>query len=72
MTNTQGGYTVAVMNEMTAHHDHDQHMTDAGHENHDAHAGHSGHAGHGDHVGQFRRLFWWNLLLAIACRSGAT
>ncbi len=56
---------MAVMNEMTAHHDHDQHMTDAGHENHDAHAGHSGHAGHGDHVGQFRRLFWWNLLLAI-------
>ncbi|TQK18676.1 Cu2+-exporting ATPase [Microbacterium sp. SLBN-154] len=29
------------------------------------HGGHGGHAGHGDHVGQFRRLFWWNLLLAV-------
>ena len=24
-----------------------------------------GHAGHGDHVGQFRRLFWINLIIAI-------
>ena len=24
-----------------------------------------GHGGHGDHVGQFRRLFWINLLLAV-------
>ncbi|WP_396642893.1 heavy metal translocating P-type ATPase [Microbacterium sp.] len=39
-----------------------------GHVRHDDHgggAGHGGHAGHGDHVGQFRRLFWINLLLAI-------
>src|SRR6478672_9977539 len=42
-----------------------------GHEAHDAHqaagahAGHGGHGGHADHVGQFRRLFWWNLLLAL-------
>ncbi|MEG9224878.1 heavy metal translocating P-type ATPase [Aeromicrobium sp. Sec7.5] len=34
------------------------------HEGHGAHGGH-GHAGHGDHVGQFRRLFWWMLLLAV-------
>jgi Cu2+-exporting ATPase len=27
--------------------------------------GHGHHAGHGDHVAQFRRLFWWNLLLAV-------
>lgn len=27
--------------------------------------GHSGHAGHGDHVGQFRRLFWIMLIVAI-------
>ncbi|WP_110470593.1 heavy metal translocating P-type ATPase [Williamsia limnetica] len=27
--------------------------------------GHAGHAGHGDHVGQFRRLFWIMLVLAI-------
>nr|WP_249043857.1 heavy metal translocating P-type ATPase [Agromyces italicus] len=34
---------------------------------HDAHAGHdmSSHAGHGDHVGQFRRLFWIMLVIAI-------
>lgn len=36
---------------------------------HGDHAGHghhgSGHAGHGDHVGQFRRLFWVNLIIAI-------
>ncbi|QMU96967.1 heavy metal translocating P-type ATPase [Microbacterium esteraromaticum] len=30
-----------------------------------AHEGHGVHAGHGDHVGQFRRLFWINLLIAI-------
>ncbi|HWV79710.1 MAG TPA: heavy metal translocating P-type ATPase [Isoptericola sp.] len=31
------------------------------------HAGHdmSGHGGHGDHVGQFRRLFWIMLALAV-------
>ncbi|MCK3770923.1 cadmium-translocating P-type ATPase [Microbacterium aerolatum] len=27
--------------------------------------GHGGHAGHGDHVGQFRRLFWIMLILAV-------
>ncbi|MAT17322.1 MAG: copper-translocating P-type ATPase [Leifsonia sp.] len=27
--------------------------------------GHGGHAGHGDHVGQFRRLFWINLIIAV-------
>ncbi|WP_164481680.1 heavy metal translocating P-type ATPase [Microbacterium sp. Leaf161] len=29
------------------------------------HAGHGGHADHGDHVGQFRRLFWIMLILAV-------
>jgi Cu2+-exporting ATPase len=28
-------------------------------------SGHDGHASHGDHVGQFRRLFWIMLVLAI-------
>jgi Cu2+-exporting ATPase len=40
----------------------------AAHEGHDDHAGHGGHAGHGDHgdhVGQFRRLFWIMLVLAV-------
>lgn len=39
--------------------------THADHIHDQTHEGHGGHAGHGDHVGQFRRLFWWNLLLAI-------
>jgi len=29
------------------------------------HGGHSGHGGHGDHVGQFRRLFWIMLIVAV-------
>src|SRR5690606_6418337 len=39
----------------------------AGHGEHAGmdHSGHGGHAGHGDHVGQFRRLFWIMLILAI-------
>ncbi|MBM7818652.1 Cu2+-exporting ATPase [Cellulosimicrobium cellulans] len=41
----------------------------AGHDmsGHGDHAGHdmSGHGGHGDHVGQFRRLFWVMLVLAV-------
>ena len=37
----------------------------AGHAGHPGHGDHAGHAGHGDHVGQFRRLFWINLLIAI-------
>ncbi|WP_295118650.1 heavy metal translocating P-type ATPase [uncultured Leifsonia sp.] len=40
-------------------------MDHAGHAGHSGHGGHSGHAGHGDHVGQFRRLFWINLIVAV-------
>ncbi|MFI2363972.1 heavy metal translocating P-type ATPase [Promicromonospora sp. NPDC019610] len=43
----------------TDHTGHDEHA------GHDTHAGHMGHAGHGDHVGQFRRLFWIMLVLAV-------
>lgn len=39
-----------------AHHDH----TGAAHTSE-----HAGHGGHGDHVGQFRRLFWVNLVVAV-------
>lgn len=42
---------------------HDAHAGHDGHGGHDGHAGH--HAGHGDHVGQFRRLFWIMLALAV-------
>ena len=47
----------------TAQHDHTamSHHLDAPQE----HAGHGGHGGHGDHVGQFRRLFWIMLVLAV-------
>ena len=56
------------------HHNHTSHETTAHHSDHidhkrpgehHGHEGHSGHEGHGDHVGQFRRLFWVNLVLAI-------
>ena len=44
---------------------HGDHHTDAGHDTTTGHAGHAGHGGHGDHVGQFRRLFWIMLVLAV-------
>ena len=49
-------------------HDHGTHDSHAGHHDHadhEGHGGHAGHAGHGDHVGQFRRLFWIMLVLAV-------
>ncbi|WP_434056533.1 heavy metal translocating P-type ATPase [Georgenia sunbinii] len=45
-----------------AMHDHDAH---AEHDGHGGHGGHGGHDGHGDHVGQFRRLFWIMLVVAV-------
>ncbi|MGM7423702.1 heavy metal translocating P-type ATPase [Cellulosimicrobium sp. CpK407] len=52
-----------------AGHDMSGHGGHAGHDmsGHGGHAGHdmSGHGGHGDHVGQFRRLFWVMLVLAV-------
>ncbi len=59
------------MTDPHAHHHSPAHSMDApepAHENHGGHGGHSGHgghAGHGDHVGQFRRLFWINLVIAV-------
>jgi Cu2+-exporting ATPase len=35
------------------------------HGGHEGHGGHSAHGGHGDHVGQFRRLFWVMLVIAV-------
>ncbi len=49
----------------TTHDHHTDHTDHTEHTDHAEHAGHAGHAGHGDHVAIFRRLFWWNLLLAI-------
>lgn len=52
--------------ERSAHNEHEPgHDDHRGHSGHDAHVGHEGHSGHGDHVGQFRRLFWIMLILAI-------
>ncbi len=61
------GTAEANQHEHTGHHadghaGHDAHGAHAGHAGHDAHAG---HAGHGDHAGQFRRLFWIMLVLAV-------
>ena len=60
------------------HAGHDTSMMQSGHgeqlnhSDHEAPGGHSGHGGHGaghgshgDHVGQFRRLFWINLIIAV-------
>jgi Cu2+-exporting ATPase len=47
------------------HGDHAGHGDHAAHDMHAGHAGHDMHAGHGDHVGQFRRLFWIMLVVAI-------
>lgn len=63
------GYSVVNMSHGHEHagHEHAGHGQ-AAHEHlidHSAHAGHEGHAGHGDHAGQFRRLFWIMLVIAI-------
>ncbi|MDN5892432.1 heavy metal translocating P-type ATPase [Arthrobacter sp. AOP36-A1-22] len=52
-----GGVTLAN------HHEHADHDAPTSHGGHDH--GHGGHAGHGDHVGQFRRLFWIMLVVAV-------
>lgn len=50
-----------------ASHDHSRRegRTDHDHSDHSGRESHSGHAGHGDHVGEFRRLFWIMLAIAI-------
>ncbi|NHU86360.1 cadmium-translocating P-type ATPase [Kocuria sp. JC486] len=75
---THHGAAEAEIHEHAGHHTHDNHSaheSHGGHENHAGHdyvghAGHGGHdhadhGGHGDHVGQFRRLFWIMLVIAI-------
>ncbi|HST72881.1 MAG TPA: copper-translocating P-type ATPase [Kocuria rosea] len=47
------------------HASHADHAAHADHSAHGDHSGHGGHGGHGDHVGQFRRLFWIMLVLAV-------
>ena len=55
---------------MSTNHDHQSAPEGDTHEghgehSHDEHDGHGGHEGHGDHVGQFRRLSWIMLVLAV-------
>ncbi|GAA4823629.1 copper-translocating P-type ATPase [Tomitella cavernea] len=50
------------------HHGHAGAMEHAGtgeHGGHGSHDGHGSHGGHAGHVAQFRRLFWFNLVLAV-------
>ncbi|WP_404436307.1 cadmium-translocating P-type ATPase [Microbacterium aerolatum] len=46
-------------------HEHGESTSHEGHGAPSGHGGHGGHAGHGDPVGQFRRLFWIMLVLAV-------
>ncbi|XKH03481.1 cadmium-translocating P-type ATPase [Kytococcus sedentarius] len=72
---THHGAAEAETHEHAGHHSHDDHSAHQSHGGHDQadhedhgghdHAGHSGHGGHGDHAGQFRRLFWIMLVIAI-------
>ncbi|GAA4047668.1 copper-translocating P-type ATPase [Agromyces indicus] len=64
-----GGVDAAALrDDHESHSGHDSHAGHDPHGDHDPHAGHgshAGHAGHGDHVGQFRRLFWIMLVIAV-------
>lgn len=69
MTDHTGHHTPTPAQASTEHAPtpHGEHPGHGGHGEHpdNAHAGHGGHTGHGDHVGQFRRLFWIMLVLAV-------
>lgn len=57
------GRTATAAHQHTGQAHHEQAPV-AGHSAH-GHADPGGHAGHGNHVGQFRRLFWIMLILAV-------
>lgn len=61
---THHGATEATPHEYAGHHDHSVHGERGAPMEHGGH-GHAGQGGHGDHIGQFRRLFWIMLALAI-------
>ncbi|PZR52450.1 cadmium-translocating P-type ATPase [Xylanimonas oleitrophica] len=54
-----------VSEQPSNHADHQDHAGHDQHSEHGGHGGHGGHGNHGDHVGQFRRLFWIMLVLAV-------
>ena len=51
--------------EIDGHGEHGDHSGHGEHGGHSSHGEHGGHSGHADHVGQFRRLFWIMLVLAV-------
>lgn len=55
-----GEHSVHAQHHPDHAHDHQGAAPGGGHQH-----GHGGHGGHGDHVGQFRRLFWLTLVLAV-------
>ncbi|WP_425844538.1 heavy metal translocating P-type ATPase [Agrococcus sp. TSP3-2-1] len=55
----------AVVREAHGDESHAGHGGHERHSGHEQHRGHGDHGDHGDHVGQFRRLFWIMLALAI-------
>ena len=65
MTTHQRTADISHQHESHERHEHGAHVGDshAGHGGHDHHDQHDKHAGHDPEM--FRRLFWWNLLLAI-------
>ncbi|QEO14824.1 copper-translocating P-type ATPase [Agromyces intestinalis] len=64
-THPHAGHERAGHDEHGGHGGHGMHGGHDTHDGHDGHDMHGGHRGHADHVGQFRRLFWIMLVLAI-------
>lgn len=65
-TSGHAGHTPHTDQHAMGHAEHSTTMThDAQNGAHAGHGGHDEHGGHADHVGQFRRLFWIMLVLAI-------
>ncbi|WP_370543542.1 heavy metal translocating P-type ATPase [Janibacter sp. YB324] len=54
-----------VTDQVHGRHPRDHQPRKAGRDAEHSHGEHRGHEGHGDHVGQFRRLFWIMLVLAV-------
>ncbi|SMC96063.1 heavy metal translocating P-type ATPase [Janibacter indicus] len=54
-----------VTDQVHGRHPRDHQPRKAGRDAEHSHGAHRGHEGHGDHVGQFRRLFWIMLVLAV-------
>jgi Cu2+-exporting ATPase len=54
------------MRDHEGHEDHEDHEGHGDHEHHEHREHHGGHGAHeGHHVEQFRRRFWWSLLLTV-------